>query len=118
MNSGRFFFGYCISILITGLLSGCSTLGETPLPGYIVTYTQFPYTRDLDNTPLADIEQDGKIIRITEPITGYGMYTELKTNAIGDIAGKYGLTEVYFADMEVLSILGIWKYNKLYVYGK
>ena len=100
------------------LVSGCSALRESPLPGYIYTNTKFPYTRDLDNTPIADIEQDGKIIRITEPISGYGIYSEILSNAIGDIAEKNGLQEIYFADMEVLSILGIFKHNKLYIYGK
>lgn len=102
-------------------IEGYSSFGENIgiIPGSLIfTNKKYPYTKDLDNTPVVETEQGGKIVRITEPFTGYGMYTEIKSNAIGDIAEKYGLTEVYFADMEVLSILGIWKYNKLYVYGK
>ena len=118
MNRRRFPFAYFISIIFIALLSGCSTLGESPLPGFIVTYTKFPYDIDLNNTPVADIEQDAKIVRVTEPFTGYGMYAEVMSNSIGDIAEENGLTEVYFADMEVLNILGILKYNKIYIYGK
>ncbi len=118
MNRGLSFIHFFILVLVTAMLSGCSTFGDNPLPGYIYTNTKFPYTRDLDNTPLAEIEQGGKIFRITEPFSGYGMYTEIMTNAIGDIAEKNGIQEVYFADMEVFSFLGIFKHNKLYIYGK
>ena len=98
------FFHACMLAFITALLSGCATLGDALFAdysnilvhGYIITYTQYPYTRDLDNTPFEETEQGGKIVRITEPISGYGMYTELMTNAIGDIAEENGIKEIYF----------------------
>jgi hypothetical protein len=33
-------------------------------------------------------------------------------------AQRYGLKEVYFADIEIFSILGIWTHEKVHVYGK
>ena len=63
-------------------------------------------------------EQTGKVVKITEPFSGYGLYTELNSNAIVDIAKQHGMTEVYFADMEILDILGILRHNKLYIYGR
>jgi len=86
--------------------------------GFLFTYARIPYTHDLNNTAMTDFEADGRVVRIKEPLTGYGIYTELNTNAIGDIAARHGIHEVYFADLEILSILGIFNHNKLYIYGK
>ena len=76
----------------------------------------------INKTPLmtdTQIQQRaGKVIKFTEPFSGYGIYTELNTNAIADIAKRHGMNEVYFADMEILDILGIWRHNKLYIYGR
>lgn len=102
-------------------IEGYSSLGEDiglEPKAYIFTNKKYPYSKDLDNTPVVESEQDGKIIRITEPFSGYGLYSEIMSNAIGDIAEKNGIQEVYFADMEEFSILGIFKHNKLYIYGK
>ncbi len=40
------------------------------------------------------------------------------SNAIGDIAKRNKLEKIYFADMEILSILGIWKQYTVHVYGE
>lgn len=73
---------------------------------------------DLDNTPSTIFQANGKILKIEEPISGYGLYAEFNSNAIGDIAKKHGLKKVYFADMEIFSILGIFGYKKVYIYGE
>lgn len=77
-----------------------------------------PYKTDLRNTPVEDIQASGIIIHIEEPISGYGLYTELNSNAIGDIAKKHGITKVYFADIEIFDVLGIWHHEKLHIYGE
>jgi hypothetical protein len=77
-----------------------------------------PYKTELHNTPLTDSQSHGLIIHIEEPISGYGLYTELNSNAIGDIAKKHGLSKVYFADLEIFDVLGIWHHEKLHVYGE
>jgi hypothetical protein len=38
--------------------------------------------------------------------------------AIGDIAKKNGIQELYFADLETLRVLGIWNQYWVHVYGK
>ena len=37
---------------------------------------------------------------------------------IGDIARQHGLEEVYFADLETLSILGYWEQQWVHIYGR
>lgn len=78
-----------------------------------------PYTTDLHNTRKTDIQGSGTIFHIQEPISGYNLYIELNSNAIGDIAKKHGLTKVYFADLEIFEVLGgIWQHQKLHIYGE
>ena len=100
-------------LLFLPLLGGCSLL-----TGMVFTHIRVPYTTDLHSTPVTDIHSNGMIIRIEEPVSGYGLYTEFNSNAIGDIAKKHGLSKVYFADLETFNILGIWKHEKLHIYGE
>lgn len=109
------------SILFLFLLGGCSYfdqfVGGAPT-GNIFTHIRVPYTRNLDNTPVTNIHANGLIIHIEEPVSGYGLYTEFNSNAIGDIAKRNGLTKVYFADIEIFDVLGIWHHERLHIYGE
>jgi len=40
------------------------------------------------------------------------------SNAIGRIAREHGLSEVYYADLETLSILRVWNRYTVHVYGR
>jgi len=41
------------------------------------------------------------------------------SNAIGDIARAQGIDEIYYADMETLSVVfGIWSQRTVHIYGK
>lgn len=104
------------------VFAGCAALGRVDqdvLRGYVYTRIKVPYTRDLHPTPGASsAPADGKIIQIREPFSGYGIYAEFSSNAIGDVALRYGLGKVYFADREQFSILGVWRHRRIYVYGE
>ena len=107
--------------MLIPLFGGCLAVGRVDssiLRGKIFTHVRIPYTIDLHNTPVTDIPSDGKIIRIKEPVSGYGFYTELNSNAIGEIAKKHGISKVYFADLEIFSVLGVWRHEKLHIYGE
>lgn len=105
---------------LAALLSGCASGIDKPpgIRGYIFTYTREPYTSDLKDTPVTTSTGRGKVIRVKEPFSGYGVSAEFMSNAIGDIAKKQGMTQVYFADMEEFNILGIWRERRLHVYGE
>lgn len=108
-------------LLLLPIISGCLTVGRLDsniLRGKIFKHVRVPYTTDLHNTSVTDIQSHGIIIHIEEPISGYGLYTELNSNAIGDIAKKHGLSKVYFADLEIFSVLGVWRHEKLHIYGE
>ncbi len=97
-------------------LAGC---GTGPLVGIVYTNVKMPLTRDLKSTPLpADLPVSDRIIEIKEPISGLGIYARVSSNAIGDIARQNGVDPLYFADQEVFSILGIWKTQRVFLYGE
>jgi len=109
-----FFINGCIH------LGGFGKFGDESLQGFIFTKIKVPYTKDLNNTPVVEDKNsaDGRITQIKEPISGQGIYVQFNSNAIGDIAKEHGLKKVYFADLEKFSILGIWSYEKICLYGE
>lgn len=112
--------GWACLMAFAALLSGCASGIDTPpgLRGIVFTYKTRPYSPDLNNTSVADMEGSGQVIRIKEPFTGYGVSAEFNSNAVGDIAKKRGMKTVYFADMRELNILGIFRRRQLNIYGE
>lgn len=100
-------------LLFLPLLGGCSLV-----TGKVFTHIRVPYTQDLNNTPVTNTHVSGIIFHAAEPVSGYEFYIEFNSNAIGGNAKKHGLSKVYFADLEIFSILGIWKHEKLHIYGE
>ena len=113
-----FFAGF---LLFLHFLTGCLSvrgIGSSSLTGIVFKHIKVPLSEDLVNTPVIVIHVEGKIVQVEEPLSGYGFYAKWDSNAIGDIAQRYGLKKVYFADMEIFSILGIWTEEKVIIYGK
>jgi len=101
--------------------SGSLTAGIIPglsFPPRLFINIKVPLSADIVNSPVVEIHSRGKIVQVKEPISGYGFYARWDSNAIGDIAQRYGLKKVYFADMEIFSILGIWRHEKVLIYGE
>jgi hypothetical protein len=97
-------------------LCGC---GTGPLVGLVYTNVKLPLTKDLKSTPMPEYPPSSdRIIEIKEPFTGLGIYTRVSSNALGDIARQNGVDPLYFADQEVFSILGIWKTQRVFLYGE
>lgn len=110
--------GFFLLVTVMMLLTGCSIIiSDSALEGKVFTYIKVPLTRDLNNTPVGDSSGSGMVIRITEPFTDYNFYTEFNSNAVGDIAKHHGIKTVYFADLEIFDVLGVWTHRKLYIYG-
>lgn len=106
--------GVAVLFCLLGLM-GC---GTGPLVGLVYTKVKMPLSRDLDASPLKEHDGAGKVIKIKEPVSGYGLYAELNSNAIGEIAKKHGISTVYFADQQRFSVLGIWTTTEVIIYGE
>lgn len=104
-----------LAMVVLLCLSGC---GTGPLIGLVYTNVKLPLTADLNATPVPDTPPaSDRIVEIKEPFTGIGMYARVSVNAIGEIALQNGVETLYFADQEVFSILGVWKTNRVFLYG-
>lgn len=96
-------------------LSAC---GTGPLVGLVYTNVRMPLTLDLDETPVPEMApHSSRVFEVREPVSGAGLYARVSTNAIGELARENGVTTLYFADQQVVSILGIWKTHQVHLYG-
>ncbi len=87
--------------------------------GCFYTHTFQPLTTDVHHTPVTNVEKQGSITLITfPPITGNYNLVAWGSAAIGDVAKKENMREIYFADLEVFSVLHVWNQYTVHVYGK
>jgi hypothetical protein len=101
------------------MMVGLCSCGTGPLVGLVYTNVKLPLTLDLKSTPVPEHPPvSDRIIEIKEPVSGLGMYARVSSNALGDIARQNGVDPLYFADQEVFSILGIWKTQRVFLYGE
>ena len=83
------------------------------LSGCIYTHTVEPLTTNFHDTPVMLDTAMGDVKQID-----YYVRLSWSANAIGEIAKEAGFEEVYYADLETLSIFGIWTQQWAHVYGK
>jgi hypothetical protein len=96
------------ALSLTMLLSGC-----------FYVHTVQPLTVDMQHTPSAKVEKEGTIKTIgLPPIYGGYQLVAWGNAAIGEVAKQQGMTEVYYADLEIFRILWIWNEYTVHVYGK
>jgi len=99
-----------LAALAAGLLaSGCTA------PGLVYTRITRPLTVNFLEAPVvldgAPAEGDVKSLR-------FRVELRWDVNAIGELAKTNGIEEVYYADEEILSVLGIWRQRFVHVYGR
>lgn len=95
------------ALTLAATLSGCGG-------GYFFTHVVEPLDVNLDNTPVFQAKGgSGNTKRVR-----YYVDIEWDSNGIGDIVRRAGLDEVHYADLETLSIAGIWQQRFVNVYGK
>jgi hypothetical protein len=96
-----------LSLLAVLLVSGCAS-------GILYTHTWQPLTIDMHHSPIVSTSGAGDI----KHIAIYVASVAWDSAAIGNIAKKRGIHELYFADLETLSVLSIWHQYTVHVYGK
>lgn len=92
-----------------------AVLGITPgcLSGALYHHTTVPLDVNLDETPVhrEDAEGSWKTFQ-------YYVRFDWGSDAPGEIAREYGFTRIYYADLETLSVLGLWTQRTVHVYGE
>lgn len=98
--------GSVAACLFVGL-SSCSA------PGVIFTRITEPLDLDFDETPIHPSEGQANI----KHLQYNQVQVQWDSNAIGDIAKQAGFQKIYYADLETLSVLGLWNQYTVHVYG-
>ena len=83
--------------------------------GLIYTHMTEPLTTHFNRTPVADgyvAEGDVKELRYNAALRVFW-----DENSIGSIAKQAGFDEIYYADFETFSVLGIWTQYRVHIYG-
>lgn len=80
--------------------------------GLIYTHTYEPLSTDFHSTPVATDQESGDVKELS-----YYVRVLWSGNAIGEIAREHGFDTVNYADLETLSVLGIWTQRWAHVYG-
>lgn len=81
--------------------------------GFIYNHTTVPLVTDFKKTPAGERSErnDVKSFR-------YYVRVDWDENAIGAVAKEHGLEEIYYADIETLSVLRIWTQRWVHVVGR
>jgi hypothetical protein len=107
--------------LLSLAAGGCLVpLGAGPgsLRGLVFTLHTTPLTEDLDDDTAVVVHKSSDTRQVREPFTGAGLSAVWHTNALGDIAKEHGLTQLDYADVETLSVLGIWTQKTVHLHGR
>jgi len=101
-----------LAILGALLCSGC-------VRGLVYYHATEPLTTHFDRTPVGDgFEAQGDVKDLN---IRYNTFLFLRVlwdeNSIGSIAKDAGFREIYYADLETFSVLGIWTQYRVHVYG-
>ena len=104
-------------------LAGLATLTSACVPGRIYTHIHGPLSTNFHETPVYSPTQKGResdVKHLSIPLIKIDLSLDLmwNSNAIGDIARLQGIEEIYYADLERLSILGIWNQYTVHVDGR
>jgi hypothetical protein len=97
--------------LLALLVLANATLGC--VSGAIYSHVTVPLDVNLDQTP---VHQDYG--RDSWNTFQYYVRVDWGSAGIGDIAREYGFTRVHYADVETLSVLGLWTQRWARVYGE
>lgn len=104
-------------ILIPALLL---TGGCIAPKGIIYTKVRQPIALppDSESTPIATKECFVSLTQLKEPISRINLSVMWSNKVVQDVAEEAGITELYYCDLETLSILlGCYKRQRIYFYG-
>ena len=102
-----------LSVLtVVFLVAGCAPYG------IIYSDTVSPYSRNFSLTSAGSKKCEIKTHQLREPFSGYNISSEWTTGYILNEARNAGIKEISYIDKQTISILlGIYKREKLIVYG-
>lgn len=89
-------------------------IGAGCTAGILYSHTVQPLTINHLETPIKGAEVQSELKHIQLPYVGI-MWGDA---TLGDIARKKGLQNLHYADLEILSVLTIWRQYTVHLYGR
>ena len=104
------------SFICGGLTLACAACSPR---GIIYTNVTVPLVTNMNNTPVGEKLALSDTKLITEPFTAARISGEWDSRAIGDAAKRSDITDIHYADLRILSILGgVWEQQTVRVWGQ
>ena len=103
----RTFFMTFVALVLFLALTGCSY-------GILYTHTVAPLTLNHRAEPATGTEAKADIKHVQVSWIGV-MWGD---DALGQVARDHGIKELYYADLEYLSVLTIWQQYTVHLYGR
>lgn len=93
----------------------CAVVLQGCVNGLVYTHTVRPLTTDMHDTPVVP----GPGVRSSMIQVRYS-YLDVRAgnNGIGEIARQNGIARVYYADIEVFRVLGVFTQTYVRIYGE
>lgn len=108
-------------LMLVALCAGCTVtsgagqrIGDLATTGFVYTGTTRPLTTNFDLTPVANDSGSNnvKVISVQNVDVAWGR------EGIGAIAESQGIAEVYYADIETTRYLGLFRRERVRIYGR
>ena len=90
--------------------TGCVT-------GAVFEFVTRPLDVNLNGPPVHKGYRGTSTKRLVIPYP-FRMQFEWGSTAVADGMAKAGITKIYYADIQTLSVLGFWRQRWIYVYGE
>lgn len=106
-----------LALVAAFALTGC--VGQGPVrgiqgTGLIYSHTREPLMLNSNATKVSDGNGSSGSVKELQLQTVRVTWSE---NAIGEIAKDAGIRTVYYADIEIVRVLGIWSTQTVHIYG-
>ena len=86
--------------------------------GILYSHVTEPATIKFDRAPTGTKKCVVPGYKLREPVTGYGISAEWDSNYLKMVARQAGITNMYYADLDTLSILfRVYQRRTLIIYG-
>ena len=89
--------------------TGCGALRS----GLLYTHVTKPLDTDFDLTPV----HEGASTNSHDSLRYY-VRVDWGSTGLGDVAKRLGFKKIHYADLETLSVLGIWTQQTAHIYGE
>ena len=98
---------FALALVVVGGAAGCATNGA------LFTHVTEPIDVNFDRSPV-HVEEGSSEWHTVQ----YYVQVDWGHNGLGQVAKQHGLKRIHYADLETLSILGIYTQRRVHVYGE